>query len=162
MTRGPATIGAMSTPTPIAGWYPDPENPAAERYWDGSAWTGQRRPGTPAYATPPPAPYGTAPYGTAPYGTAPYGTPYGAPSRANGPAIAGFVLSLVGLFIALFGIIPGVGIALSAVGLSQATKRAAAGELRTGRGLALAGLIIGIVAFIGTFVWLGVQANLRG
>ena len=26
----------MSIP---AGWYPDPQNPAAQRYWDGAAWT---------------------------------------------------------------------------------------------------------------------------
>lgn len=27
-----------------AGWYDDPEDPAQQRYWDGSAWTDQRRP----------------------------------------------------------------------------------------------------------------------
>jgi uncharacterized RDD family membrane protein YckC len=26
------------------GWYDDPENPAQQRYWDGNAWTDQRRP----------------------------------------------------------------------------------------------------------------------
>lgn len=36
----------MSTP---AGWYPDPQNPAAQRYWDGSAWTPHTAPGA-AYA----------------------------------------------------------------------------------------------------------------
>lgn len=35
----------MSTP---AGWYPDPQNPAAQRYWDGTAWTQQTTaPGAP-------------------------------------------------------------------------------------------------------------------
>lgn len=30
----------MSTePRPPAGWYPDPSNPAGQRYWDGTAWT---------------------------------------------------------------------------------------------------------------------------
>ncbi len=28
----------MSAPTPVAGWYPDPENPSRRRYWDGTAW----------------------------------------------------------------------------------------------------------------------------
>ena len=30
--------------TPVAGWYPDPENPQTARYWDGSQWTDERRP----------------------------------------------------------------------------------------------------------------------
>jgi Protein of unknown function (DUF2510) len=29
---------------PVAGWYPDPENPQMARYWDGSQWTDDRRP----------------------------------------------------------------------------------------------------------------------
>jgi hypothetical protein len=32
------------TPAAAAGWYDDPEVPGDERYWDGSKWTGQRRP----------------------------------------------------------------------------------------------------------------------
>ena len=27
-----------------AGWYPDPADPGTEIYWNGSAWTGMRRP----------------------------------------------------------------------------------------------------------------------
>lgn len=27
------------------GWYPDPEHPGAQRYWDGSQWTENRAPG---------------------------------------------------------------------------------------------------------------------
>lgn len=30
--------------TPPPGWYPDPDRPAMQRYWDGSAWTEQRMP----------------------------------------------------------------------------------------------------------------------
>jgi uncharacterized RDD family membrane protein YckC len=29
---------------PPANWYPDPSDPGALRYWDGSAWTGHTRP----------------------------------------------------------------------------------------------------------------------
>lgn len=25
-----------------AGWYPDPQNPSQQRYWNGSEWTGDR------------------------------------------------------------------------------------------------------------------------
>ena len=28
---------------PKAGWHPDPSNPARERYWNGSAWSGESR-----------------------------------------------------------------------------------------------------------------------
>ena len=31
-----AAVAATATP---AGWYPDPNGAAAQRYWDGSAWT---------------------------------------------------------------------------------------------------------------------------
>jgi hypothetical protein len=32
------------TPSPAPDWYPDPEDSSQARYWDGSAWTDQRRP----------------------------------------------------------------------------------------------------------------------
>ena len=51
-----------------AGWYPDPSDPTAQRYWDGSAWTEHKAPAPggqpayqPAYATP--AAYGQPAYG---------------------------------------------------------------------------------------------------
>ncbi|MFL5866107.1 MAG: RDD family protein [Thermoleophilaceae bacterium] len=38
---------------PVAGWYPDPTNPAQRRYWDGSKWTEHTNPGAqPAEAQP--------------------------------------------------------------------------------------------------------------
>ncbi|MFF8035752.1 DUF2510 domain-containing protein [Streptomyces sp. NPDC016626] len=52
----------MTQVTP-PGWYPDPgqtnDGPATERWWDGTAWTGQVRPAGTAAAWGPPAP-GTA------------------------------------------------------------------------------------------------------
>lgn len=33
--------------TPPAGWFPDPEQPGTQRYWDGSQWTEQRAPAGP-------------------------------------------------------------------------------------------------------------------
>lgn len=41
-------------PTP-AGWYPDPDQPATQRFWDGEKWTSQRVP------LPEPATRGAAP-----------------------------------------------------------------------------------------------------
>lgn len=57
-------MSATGTPSAPAGWYPDPENPAHGRYWDGRAWTELRHePGTPyPAAAAPKAPPGTDPY----------------------------------------------------------------------------------------------------
>ncbi|WP_082480986.1 DUF2510 domain-containing protein [Rathayibacter sp. Leaf299] len=33
------------------GWYPDPTQPATQRYWDGTAWTEQRAPLAPPRPT---------------------------------------------------------------------------------------------------------------
>ena len=42
-----------STPSAAPpGWYPDPQNPGQQRYWDGSAWT-SAAPGTATMAGPP-------------------------------------------------------------------------------------------------------------
>ena len=32
------------TKTPAPGWYPDPETPATQRFWDGQRWTDNRAP----------------------------------------------------------------------------------------------------------------------
>ncbi len=42
----------MSTP---AGWYPDPDDPASQRYFDGTQWTEQRMPAAQPGFEPPPA-----------------------------------------------------------------------------------------------------------
>ena len=109
--------------------------------------------GAPPYGTPPygTQPYGTQPYGTQPYGSQPYGTqpyePYGYPGhpyppypypypapRTNALAIASLVCAF--LFAPL-------GIVFGHLSLSQIRR---SGE--DGRGLALAGLVIGYVVTI--------------
>ena len=42
------------TNTPVAGWYPNPEDSSQERYWDGANWTDEVRPLTPSSPLPPP------------------------------------------------------------------------------------------------------------
>jgi hypothetical protein len=50
----------MTTPGP-AGWYDDPHDPKAQRYWDGQDWTGRLKPKStrrraPKFVAPPPIP----------------------------------------------------------------------------------------------------------
>lgn len=58
-----------NTNNPAAGWYPDPQNPMSQRYWDGTTWTDQTRPSMPSSPVPPP-PHGGLPAG-APVGQRP-------------------------------------------------------------------------------------------
>jgi hypothetical protein len=129
-----------------------PDNP------QGTEPTTPLPPAGPAYGTPPSppygaapsydttpygsAPYGSAPYGSAPYGSAPYGAaPYGAYAspKTNTLAIISLVAGLVGIFVIPFiGSI--VAIITGHMGLSQ-IKQTGEG----GRGLALAGTILGYV-----------------
>jgi uncharacterized RDD family membrane protein YckC len=73
----------MTTPTsPVvpAGWYQDPENPTAQRYWDGSAWTEHRINETPLPdppSTPQQAPSAPPFVGPAPMPAPPVGYGYG-------------------------------------------------------------------------------------
>ena len=34
-----STAATLDAPSPPAGWYPDPENPAQQGYWDGKQWS---------------------------------------------------------------------------------------------------------------------------
>lgn len=58
---------------------------------------------------------------------------------SNGLSIAGFIVSIGSLFVGLMGIVGLIGIALSAVGRSQAVRN---GQKS---GLATAGIILGII-----------------
>jgi len=140
------------------GWYPDPAgNPSAERYWDGTAWTGSLRlVGTPgaggdagATATPGSAAYqGTyqgagpaAPPGGYPFafpGPTPY--PFPSPSRTNTFAIVSLVCSLASFLVGVSCI---AGIVFGHLALRQIRRT---GE--EGRGMAIAGLVIGYVALV--------------
>ena len=61
----------------------------------------------------------------------------------NGLAVAGFVVSLVSLFINFWGIIGIVGLILSAFGMQKVKLLN-----QKGRGLAIAGLVIGIISAV--------------
>ena len=89
-------------------------------------------------------PYGSAPYGAPPYGSAPYGGPPGPygygqqKAGTNGLAIASLVLGIIWIFWlgSLLAIIFG------AISLRQIKS---SGNTQQGKGLAIAGLVLGLV-----------------
>lgn len=99
----------------------------------------------PPAAYPPPPPFG-APY------------PYAPPQTGNGYAIAALVLGLVSLILSWF---PGVdwvlaalAIIFGAVGISTAARRGG-----VGRGMAMAGLVLGVVTAVLGIIFLVVIYN---
>jgi hypothetical protein len=77
-----------------------------------------------------------------------YGQPYAVAPRKNGLGIASMVLGIVGVVVPCFWIlqIPGVlAVVFGAVALSQLKKQP---EKYTGRGMAVAGLVLGLVALV--------------
>ncbi|GAB3862660.1 hypothetical protein GCM10028801_28590 [Nocardioides maradonensis] len=81
--------------------------------------------------------------------TAPYGAPAIAPKGSNGLAVAGFVLGLLGAlgsFIPVVNIgaivLAVVGIILAGIGLARSKA------VRAGKGLAIAGIVLGVLAII--------------
>ena len=131
------------------GWYDD--GTGRLRYWDGSRW--QDGP-----LVPPPTPQGPAapasyappqsyPYSAPASGVAPYAQP-GYPvsqRRQSGIGVAGFVVGLVSVFLPLFlGFLGGAaGLVLSIVSLVKHDA-----VVNTGRGLAVAGLVLSVVAIV--------------
>jgi len=128
----------MESSQQAAGWYDDPENATQLRYWDGSQWTNDRSPkagGQPAA------------------GAGGYAPVAGAGSKTNSKAIWSLVLSLVSLLIWLTAI-PGV--ILGFMARSEIAQR----PNETGDGMALAGIICGLVfGIIGLILSINFIAN---
>ena len=120
----------MAEPLPIAGWYPDPEIPGHDRWWDGTSWSESRRiaGGTAARAAQPAAQPAPAP----------------APVVRNTPAMIGFILSLSG-FVIPFGVNSIAGGIVSIVGLRRSKELAGNGIFSNGRSISIAGILIGFI-----------------
>ena len=68
-------------------------------------------------------------------------------NKTNGLSIAGFVVSCCSMLIGLYGVVGLVGLILSAIGRSQAKNEGGK------TGLATAGIVLGVVGIVGT--WIG-------
>ncbi len=73
--------------------------------------------------------------------------------KTNGLCIAGFVVSLGSLFLGLFGLTGLVGVALSAVGRSQAANNGGK------TGLGTAGIVLGIIGALYCWIMLIVSMS---
>jgi len=137
----------------VAGWYPDPAQAGAVRWWDGSAWTASRAPSAPAVperspSSPPPPAYPPPPtYAPQPAYGAVVSEPW-TPVNLIIPqertmatrALVWGILSMP-FFVAFPVWI--LAITYGAIGLSRANRLRAAGGVPVGRGRSVAGLVLG-------------------
>lgn len=92
-----------------------------------------------------------------PYQSAPYGYGYPATQKSNGLGIAGFVCGLLGLVLFWF---PILGLLLAVIGVILGGTGISAGRRDgSGTGLAIAGLVLGLVALIPGLFWLVFAVN---
>ena len=164
----------MAETLPIAGWYPDPEIPGHDRWWDGTSWSENRRDAsggtTRATAgTPPPAPTpgrrGPGLYipGETVLQPAPAPAYAPVPVVRNNMALIGFILSVSGFFLP-FVVNSIAGGIVSIIGLRRSKGLPGTGILSNGRSISIAGILIGfiwggillliVVAFIAFEVWI--------
>lgn len=147
----------MNGPGP--GWYTDPEDATGLRWWSGEAWTehkmrtaSEAQAGAQALVEEEPyvpmAGYGRA--ATIAPTKLTRGEKDRQTRRKNSLAYTGCVLSLLGLLINPFAVLSVLGIIFSGLGLAKSHDLD--GEQVTGRGTAIAGLLVGLVGLV-YFAW---------
>jgi hypothetical protein len=117
--------GTAAMPPP--GWYPDPEQPASVRWWDGTVWTEHRSP----VWQPPMAPWA----GPGPGRPSPR-VDYLLPTNRDGFAVASG-------YLALFSFFPNPLTSIPAIACGWIALRRMPSTGRLGRGRAWFGIIVG-------------------
>ena len=138
----------MAQPLPIAGWYPDPEHGGQDRWWDGTAWTDTRRPSIDAAMPAPPRGPGLYIPGETVLQAAPAPAFPPTPVVRNNLALIGFILSVSGFLVPVV-VNSFAGGIVSIIGLRRSRQLAGTGILSNGRGISIAGILIG-------FIWGGI------
>ena len=149
----------MTIPSP--GWYIDPENAEQLRWWSGESWTEHKSPNPQASADAPAAVEVLDP------SYVPMGNRYAASGtdevklthrekdklvrRHNSFAYTGCVLSLIAFLFNPFAVLSILGIVFSAIGLAKSHELDGRSRV-TGRGTAIAGIILGLVG-LAAFAW---------
>jgi hypothetical protein len=132
----------VSGATTPAGWYPDPQDPSQQRYWDGSAWSAATQP----FPTAPPPPPTGAFYGQ-PVG---YGVAAGVAPPSNHLAFAVIATIVCGCFGGLLPLVPGV---VSLVKASQVNRKWQAGDVAGAQAASTAARNAAIACVVVSIVW---------
>jgi hypothetical protein len=130
----------VSTPTAQAGWYPDPMGRYEYRYHNGVQWTADVSVGGTRFVDPAGSP-STPPLPGSQQPT--FGSP-----RRRGMAVASFVIGLVSLllgWVPVIAVLAAVGVVIALVFGIIGIRRASA-QGGYGRGLAIAGVVLSVVA----------------
>lgn len=138
---------------PIAGWYPDPQDPTGTRWWDGTRW-GAAAPKPVMQASQTNGPIAPRPPAPSEYRSGTVDAPVRgrnarverdrATRAANPFGYTGLVLALIAFLFNVFAV-PGIlGIVFGGMGLARSAQLA--GARVTGFGVSLAAVILGLAA----------------
>ena len=126
---------------PGAGWYPSGTG-TGRAWWNGSAWTdGDASRPAPTHGT-------TSRPAAAPLPADSYLGAHDVPAAVNPPARLGLVLGVVGIVVNPVLLVGVAAIVVSAIGLRRAGLMGAHGYPAVGRGRALGGVALGLVATV--------------
>lgn len=136
----------MSVPGP--GWFANPEDDRQIRWWNGEGWTEHKQPKPPDQVpeAPPYVPMGSY-YAGATATEAPKlkrGEKDRQIRRNNSFAYTGCVFGLLSFLFNPFAILSVLAIVFSAIGLAKSNELEGRGKV-TGRGTAIAGVILGLI-----------------